>query len=169
MPKTLAVPGDMFPGAGPAVPVPQDTDAGLLHGVYGLCIMTGITILHLFDWQVTVTQKLLDVTAHGDEWEQWIQLRQGWTGRAKGYLTRSGVNHYIAGAAKLSGVGPPLTFTGYSDMGEIHGASPGPAGVRIIIAGEILYEELTIQVPNAMVTQEITFRGSVAPTGGPAA
>src|ERR1051326_512484 len=164
MAKKLDIPEQrlIVPGAAAAAAVPITTHANLLHGVYGLCTVSGITLLHLFEWRVRVSQKLLEVTAHGDEWEQWVQLRQGWTGMAKGYLTRSATATYINGAAKLSAIGPAMTFTGYSDMGESTGAHK-------IIVGEILYEDITIEVPNAMVTQEITFRGSVAPTGGPAA
>src|SRR5204863_7980223 len=74
-------PNAPFPGASSGG-TPIATDAGLLAGVYGSATLNGITILHLFDWSIKVTQTLIEVTAHGDEWEQWKPLRQGFTGRA---------------------------------------------------------------------------------------
>lgn len=155
MPTPKSPPAEpLFPGA------PQNTAAGLIHGVYALCTLSNIGTLHLFDFEIKVTQKLIEVTAHGDEWEQWIPLRQGWTGRARGYLSRAAAATatYIGGAAKISASPAAGTFIGYSDF-----------GTTIIFQGEIYAEDITLQFPNAMVEQEITFRGSMAPTTGPTA
>src|SRR5436190_16314585 len=146
---------------------PITTDAGLLAGVYGSATLNGITLLHLFDWSIKVTQTLSEVTAHGDEWEQWKPLRQGFTGRARVYLSRAaaisdaarrsylGGTNTSASAARLTAPGAEMTFTGYSDF-----------GTTVLFTGLCFAEDITIEVPNAMATQEITFRGSVAPSAG---
>lgn len=146
---------------------PRTTDAGLLAGVYGQATLSGITVLHLFDWSIKVTQTLIEVTAHGDEWEQWIPLRQGFTGRARGYLSRAaditsatkrsylGGTNTSAGPLRLGAPGSEMTFIGYSDF-----------GTTVLFQGLCFAEDITIEVPNAMATQEINFRGSVAPTAG---
>jgi hypothetical protein len=123
--------------------------------------LSGIAILHLFDWEIKLTQQLLDASGHGDEWEQWVPLRQGWTGRARGYMTRGALtaDTYVA-AAKLSDSPAEMVFTGWSDMGM--------ANATRILVGTIYWEDITIAAPNAMVTQEISFRGNMAPTVGPA-
>lgn len=150
------------PGAPLAPPgTPIATSADLLVGLYATCTIDKITTLHLFDWEVRVTQTLTEVSAHGDEWEQWIPLRQGWTARARGYLTRSAAATatYIGGGAyDLSSSGDEITFTGYSNFGS-----------TAIFTGTCYADQVTLTVPNAMVEQEITLRGNAAPSTGPRA
>lgn len=167
MPKSA--PSAPFPGTTSGT-APITTDAGLLAGVYATCTLAGITVLHLFDWSIKVTQTLIEVTAHGDEWEQWVPLRQGFTGRARGYLSRSAAiasgttRSYLGGtntttsALRLGSPGAEMSFVGYSDFGS-----------TVLFTGNCFAEDITIEVPNAMATQEINFRGSVAPTVGIAA
>ena len=142
------------PGAVPS------TSAGLLVGLYAQVTISGISVLNLFDAEVRVRQTLTEVTAHGDEWEQWIPLRQGWTARARGYLTRAGAasTTFIGGSAKISASPAAMTFTMWSDM-----------GTNVIFLGECFAEDISITRPNAMVEQEVTLRGSIAPNSGPAA
>src|SRR5262245_9221446 len=117
--KSQAAPTDM-----PAPGAPQPSSAGLLVGVYAAATISGITVLHLFEWELRFRQTLVEVTAHSDEWEQWIALRQGWTGRARGYLTRSAQTiapltdpPYHYSLLDRSNSPNPVTFTGYSDFG----------------------------------------------------
>lgn len=75
-------------------------------------------------------------------------------------MTRSAAaaDTYIGETTKLSASPAVLTFAGYSDYGTTK-----------IFEGTCLWEDIVIQVPNAMVEQEITLRGNTAPTTGPAA
>lgn len=151
-------PNASIPAPGAPLAAPPD----LLVGVYALATLgppTPVIVLHLFDCQVKISQKLVEVTGHGDEWDQWVPLRQGWTATARGYLTRSGAATvtYVGQSAKKSASGPELTFALYSDW-----------GTTPIFAGTCFMEDCTISRPNAMVEQEITLRGSTTPTTGPA-
>lgn len=160
MRKSSKAPGAPPPGAS-SQGTPQASSPDLLVGVYALATISGITVLHLFDWEIRIRQSVVEVTAHGDEWEQWIPLRQGWTGRARGYMTRAAAasaTYHGGGAFDLSSSGDELTFIGYSDFGD-----------TVIFQGACFAEEVTLSVPNAMVEQEITLRGSVAATTGPRA
>jgi hypothetical protein len=133
---------------------------GLLHGVYGLMTLSGIATLHLYNCRIRVEQSLADVTGHGDEWEQMVALRQRFSGTATGYLSRSAAATatYIGGAHKISASPGEMTVHVYSDFGTTE-----------IFTGTVFSEDVTISFPNAMVEQEITFRGNAAPTLGPAA
>ena len=140
---------------------PQTSGPNLLAGVYATCTISGVGTLHLFDWELRFRQSLVDVTAHGDEWEQWKPLRQGWSLRARGYMTRSAAAtdiYHGAGALDRSSSGDELTVNCYSDM-----------GTTVIFTGTAYAEDITLSVPNAMVEQEITVRGNAAPTAGPRA
>lgn len=140
-------------------PTPQTTSAGLLVGVYALVKLDSFAFLHLFNCEVRITQRLVEVTGHGDEWEQWVPLRQGWTARARGYLDRAAAVSatYIGKGANKTAPGPEMTLTLYSD----YGTTP-------IFTGLCFSEEITLQRSQAMVEQEISLRGSVAPSVGPA-
>lgn len=143
------------PGAAPTSP------ADLLVGIYATCTVDKITTLHLFDWELRITQSLTEVTAHGDEWEQWIPLRQGWTARARGYMTKAATVtdlYHGGGAFDRSSSGDEITFTGYSDFGS-----------TVLFTGTCFAEQVTLTFPNEMVEQEITIRGSAAPSAGPRA
>src|SRR5213076_1863869 len=86
---------------GPVGPpgVPPTAAAGLLVGVYAQVTLSTIGTLHLFEGELRITQSLVQVTGHGDEWEQWVPLRQSWTARLRGYLTRA----VLPGTASNSG------------------------------------------------------------------
>ena len=140
---------------------PQTSGPNLLAGVYAQCTIDKITTLHLFDWELRFRQNLIDVSGHGDEWEQWKPGRSGWTLRARGYLSRSGaatVTYYGGGALDQSSPGDEITVNCYSDM-----------GTTVIFTGTCYAEDISLSAPNAMVEQEITVRGNAAPSAGPRA
>lgn len=157
MRRAAAAPAAVPPGA------PQNTSADLLVGVYASVDITGVGTLHCFDWELRFRQQLVDVSGHGDEWEQWKPVRQGWTLRARGYLTRStpaADTYYGSGALDRSSPGAEVTANCYSDY---------DTGQTPIFTGTAYAEDVSLSAPNTMVEQEITIRGNATPTAGPQA
>lgn len=148
------------PAFGPPGAAPTDS-ANLLHGVYASCTINGITTLHLFDWELQFRQALVDVSGYGDEWEQWKPVRQGFTLRARGYMTRSAAataTYWGGGTLDIGSPGAEQTINCYSDM-----------GTTIVFTGTGYAEDVSMSAPQAMVEQEITIRGNAAPSAGPTA
>lgn len=145
----LVPPAAPMPGAAPAA------SADLLVGLYATCVVSGIGTLHLFDWELRFRQNLIDVSGHGDEWEQYVPHRQGFTLRARGYMTRSGAantTYYGGGALSATAPGAEQTVNCYSDFTQ-----------TLIFTGTCYAEDISFSAPNAMVEQEITLRGNAAP------
>jgi len=117
-------------------------------------------IVNLFEWEVTVTTELADVTAHGDYWKTNVVLRQSWTARARGYFTSGGVASYLNQWAIGSGgayTDPVATyFTGYN-------VATGQNAGNIIFQGQGFVTRGNISVPMAIVEQEFEVEGSGSP------
>jgi hypothetical protein len=146
------------PGAGPPGLPPTDS-ANLLAGVYAKVDITNAGTLHCFDWEIRFRQALADVSGHGDEWEQWKPVRQGWTMRARGYMTRSApdtTTYWGDDALKQLSPGDECTVACYSDY-----------GTTVIFTGTAYAEDISMSAGyEAMVEQEITVRGNAAPSAG---
>lgn len=155
MRRAATTPAAMPPGAAPT------DSANLLHGVYATCTISGIGTLHLFDFELRFRQTLIDVSGFGDEWEQWKPGRQGFTLRGRGYMSRSAAantTYWGGGTLDLGSPGAEQTINCYSDM-----------GTTAIFTGTGYAEDISMSAPQAMVEQEITLRGSAAPSAGPSA
>lgn len=115
----------------------------------------GSATLHLFEWEVTFELETVDASAHGDLWRQPVALRQGWTGRARGYFTVAAAP-ILATAAEAAADPATLTFNGYKNM-----TASGP-----IWAGSCLITRCNLSVPMAMIEQEVEFIGVGVPSAG---
>ena len=148
-PTPSATPGLPSPGAAPTTPPSR------LVGRFAQCSIggsTGTTLL-IFDWEFNVSTDFADGTAHGDYWEQPVQLRHSWTVRGRGYVTRGGSSLAATGWS-TSGDAASLTVIGYSDN----------IPTKVIIQGLAFAARGNFSAPMAMVTQEIEFRGVGPPT-----
>src|SRR5690348_9776409 len=88
-----------------------------LIGRYAEAAVGGVLIALLTEWEVTVEQKIIELTAHGDYWEYQVPTVAGWTFRAKGHVVPGSANHYINSlwaANALPGTSGYVTITGYS-------------------------------------------------------
>lgn len=140
-----------FPGAAPT------TVPSRLVGRYAQCSIGGSTgtVLLIFDWEFGTSTDFADGTAHGDYWEQPVQLRHSWTFRGRGYILRN--------------TGAALTATGWSSTDVAALAIIGYGDnipTKVLISGNAFAARGNISAPMAMVTQEIEFRGVGAPTLG---
>lgn len=140
------------PLAPPAPAAPPTSVAGRLVGRFARATVAGITLL-CFDWEFNVSTDFADGTAHGDYWEEPVQLRHSWTFRARGYCTSGGTGYASVGWSTAGDVAA-ITVTGYSVAGTSH----------TIVAGPAFAARGNFSAPMAMVTQEIELRGAGAPT-----
>lgn len=145
--------------APPGLPVPSaapTTAPSRLVGRFAQCSIGGSTgtVLLIFDWEFNVTTDFADGTAHGDYWEQPVQLRHSWTFRGRGYLTRGGAGLPASGWSSTDVAA--LAIIGYGDN----------IPTKVLISGNAFAARGNISAPMAMVTQEIEFRGVGAPTLG---
>ena len=150
------------PKAAPSsVPLPAPGTAptagtGRLVGRFAQCSIGGSTgtVLLIFDWEFNVTTDFADGTAHGDYWEQPVQLRHGWTFRGRGYVARGGAGLAASGWSATDVAA--LAILAYSDNTPSH----------TVISGNAFAARGNFSAPMAMVTQEIELRGVGAPTLG---
>ena len=124
--------------------------ANRLRGRYAQASAGG-AIANLFDWELTIEADYEDVTAHGDEWEQVVPLKQRWTFRARGYITTAGTT-YLA-AFNTAGAPAAVSIIAYTDNGTT---------ARFTAQGYPTRGSIT--APMTMVEQSFEFRGAGAPT-----
>lgn len=55
-------------------------------GRYAEASIGGVLIVQLYDWELVIEADYEDVTAHGDEYEVVVPLKQRWTFRARQYI-----------------------------------------------------------------------------------
>ena len=122
-----------------------------LNGRYAVATAGG-SIANLFDWELSIEADYEDVTAHGDEWEQVVPLKQRWTFRAKGYITVGGTTYLAA----FNKTGAPATVTVVAYTGDLSST------VAFTAIGYPTRGNLS--APMDMATQEFEFRGAGAPS-----
>lgn len=135
------------PGAAPT------STTGRLVGRFARAVIGSITLL-CFDWELNVTTDFADGTAHGDYWEQPVQLRHSWTFRCRGYFTYGGAANtsYIGATWGSNSTDPAaVTITAYSEAGT--------TAANRLISGNAFVARGTFSAPMAMATQEIELRG----------
>ena len=127
---------------------------------FNTAVGTFTSIANLFEWEVTITTELADVTAHGDYWKTNVVLRQSWTARARGYFTSGAVASYLAAWAQGTTdayTDPVVTyFAGYN-------IASGQGAPNIIFQGQGFVTRGNISVPMAMIEQEIEIEGTGSP------
>lgn len=143
----------------PAAPVPGSgtspgTLANRVHGRYATATL-GSAVLNLFDYEITFELETVDASAHGDLWRQPVALRQGFTGRARGYFTAADAP-LLQTASNDTADPATLTLNVYKNM-----TLSGP-----IWAGTVLITRCNFSVPMAMVEQEVEFVSVGAPSAG---
>jgi len=125
-----------------------------VHGRYATATL-GSAVLNLFEYEITFELETVDSSAFGDLWRYPVALRQGFTGRARGYFTAADAPLLVA-ASNDAADPATLTFNAYKSM-----TISGP-----IWTGTVLITRCNFSVPMAMVEQEVEFVGVGAPSAG---
>lgn len=106
-------------------------------------------VAQLYDWTLVVETDYEDVTAHGDEWEVVVPLKQRWSATAQAYLL-TGATTYLS-LFNAAGEPASLTFTAYAGLAA--------AGITRFV-GTGFPTRVEMAAPMELVTQTIEIRGT---------
>lgn len=126
-----------------------------LHGQYAVATVSSVTLL-LRSWEVRYETKTVDVTAHGDDWEQMIVTTSSWRFRATCLAVPNTTTTLLSGLWNSTQPGL-VTVSGYS--GSVGGGNLVFSGTGYATSG-------TFSSPEGMVEQEIEITGTGVPTAG---
>ena len=122
-------------------------------GRYAEASIGGVVIAQLYDWEVSIEADYEDVTAHGDEWEVVVPLKQRWTFRARQYCLLNVATSLTAFTTSAEPAG--MTVRCYTE--------PAATGSIVFQAGGFPTRAL-LSAPMELVQQEIEIRGTSTPT-----
>jgi hypothetical protein len=136
----------------------------VLDGRFAEAAVGGVVIGFLTDWEVKVTTKTADTTAHGDAWEYNQPLVSGWTFSAKQYMPVASASHTINALYSSGAVPAQVTIAGYSGAAASQGGSL--SSDTKIFEGTGTPTSAGMTFPMTLATQEFECQGTGPPTTG---
>lgn len=121
-------------------------------GRYAVATIGGVAIAECFDWEVTLEADYEDVTAHGDEWEVVVPLKERWTFRARKYILLATATRLTA--FTTSAEPAAMTVVCYT----------GPSGGTVRFQGSGFPTRVSLSAPMELIEEEIEIRGNSTPT-----
>lgn len=126
-----------------------------LHGQFALATISGVTLL-LRTWEVRYETKTVDVTAHGDDWDQIIVTTSSWRFRAT----------CLAVPVTTASLLASLWNTTQPGLVTVNAYSGAVGAGNLIFTGSGYPTSGTFSAPEGMAEQELEIVGVGAPTAG---
>lgn len=125
------------------------------HGAFAMATVSGVTLL-LRNWELRYETKTVDVTAHGDDWEQTIVTTSRWTFRATCLVTGATNTTLLSGLWNST---QPSLATVNAYTGAVGAGSLAFTGTGYATSG-------SLTSPEGMMESEIEITGTGVPTAG---